>query len=310
MSKDLYAVLGVDRAADEQTIKRAYRKLAGKLHPDKNPGKANEQRFKEVTAAYEVLGDAKKRGLYDEFGESSLQQGFDPERARWARQHGYDIRGGGGGPGVQVDFGDLFGGAARGGGIGDVFGDLFTRAGARGGGRRGQDLESQVTVDFAEAVRGTTLTLSVHGDPVQVRIPAGAADGSRVRVKGKGTPGTGRAAAGDLVLVVRVRPHRHFRRDGDDLYLDLPITIGEAFSGGTVRVPTPHGEVKLTVPQGAQSGQLLRLRGKGVARKGYDPGDMYVRFLVRYPAGDDPAVVSAIETLASHGADPRGDIAF
>ncbi|MBI4953217.1 MAG: DnaJ domain-containing protein [Myxococcales bacterium] len=315
MSKDLYAVLGVDRTADEQTIKRAYRKLAAKLHPDKTPGKLTEQRFKEVTAAYEVLHDPKKRAAYDEFGEVSLQQGFDPARARWAKQRGYGYGGAGPSEGVPFDFGDLFGarGGARGGagGIGDLFGDMLGRN-ARGG-RRGQDLETTVAIDFGDAIRGTTLALLAPNgtETVHVRIPAGAADGSRVRAKGKGAPGVGKGPPGDLVLHLQVRPHKHFRREGDDLYLDLPVTIGEAYGGASVRVPTPHGEVKLTVPRHAQSGQTVRLRGKGVARKGgHEHGDLYVRFLVKYPADDDPAVAGAIETLGARSADPRGDLAF
>src|SRR5690349_9967350 len=179
--KDLYAVLGVARDADEETIKKAFRKLAMKYHPDKNPGKANEARFKEVNQAQEVLSDPKKRALYDEFGEESLSQNFDADRARMVRQYGGGGgRGGRPGPGGQtVDIQDIFGGGGPGGGgdFSDILGDLFNRGGA---GRqraprpsRGQDIEAEVTIEFASAVKGTTLELTLGSTPVPVRIPAG-----------------------------------------------------------------------------------------------------------------------------------------
>src|SRR5689334_7765146 len=181
MAKDLYAVLGVPRDANEDQIKKAFRKLAMKYHPDKNPGKANEQRFKEVNRAHEVLSDEKKRALYDEFGEESLSQGFDPDRARVIRQYGGMPRGGrraGGVPG-GVDVQEIFGGS---GDFGDMFGDLFGRRGARGprGPMRGQDMETSVTIDFVSAVKGTQLQLQRGDQTVTVRIPPGANEGSRV----------------------------------------------------------------------------------------------------------------------------------
>ena len=311
---DLYSLLGVSKTASKQEIKKAYRKLASELHPDKNPGAKSEQRFKEVTGAYEVLSDDKKRGLYDEFGEVSLRAGFDADSARAARSFG-GFGGGGGGRGgaVHFDIGDLFGGGGGGGGIGDMFGDLFNR---RGGGqvrtRRGQDLTSTVKIGFVDAVKGTTLKLSPSdgGEPITVRIPAGAADGSRVRVRGKGGRAPAGGPAGDLLLTLQVEPHSHFTREGDDLYLDLPITIAEAYEGGAINVPTPAGDVKLTVPKRVQSGKKVRLRGKGVARKGQPTGDLYVRFLVVYPDGADSEVQEAIETLGKHCEDPRGGIQF
>ena len=313
--QDLYSVLGVSRSASQQEIKKAYRKLAQKLHPDKNPGAASDQRFKEVTTAYEVLGDDKRRKLYDEFGEVSMRPGFNEEAARAAKSFG-GFPGGGGGR-VHFDLGDMFGGAAgaggpAAGGIGDLFGDLFNRRPPRSRGQRGHDITSTVKIGFADAVRGTTLRLTTAGssEAITVRIPAGADDQSRVRVRGKGGAGIGGAPPGDLLLTLDVEPHPHFTRSGDDLNLDLPITIGEAFRGAQVVVPTPHGDVKLTVPKGAQSGQKLRLRGKGVKRKDKPAGDLYVRFLVTYPAGDDPSVAEAIASLADHDADPRGDLRF
>ena len=310
--QDLYSVLGVSRTATQQEIKKAYRKLAQKLHPAKNPGGASDQRFKEVTTAYEVLADDKRRRLYDEFGEVSLRPGFNEQAARAAKSFGGFS--GGGGQRVHFDLGDMFGGGggAAPAGIGDLFGDLFNRRSARGRGQRGHDVTSTVKITFADAVRGTTLRLSSPGssDAITVRIPAGADDGSRVRVRGKGGAGVG-GPAGDLLLTIEVEPHPHFSRRGDDLELDLPVTLGEAVRGAQVVVPTPHGDVKLTLPKGAQSGQKVRLRGKGVQRPGKPPGDLYVRFLVSYPTSDDPAVAQALTVLAEQTADdPRADIRF
>lgn len=320
MPRDLYSVLGVPKTADEDAIKKAYRKLAVKFHPDKAPGKANEAKFKEINQAYDVLGDAKKRALYDEFGEASLSQGFDPERARAMRDFqarggfggGGGPFGGGGGQAFEVNLEDLFGGRGAGGmggmgGIGDIFGQAV-RGGARRGPRKGQDIESPITIDFAAAVKGTELHLqSPDGEEIKVRIPPGASEGSRLRVPGHGGPGQ---PPGDLFLIIHVRPHPVFRREGDDLYLDLPVTPHEAYRGGKVRVPTPEGDVTLKIPAHAQSGQLIRLRGKGVSRKGKEPGDMYVKLQVHIPTVDDPEVAAAIETLEKHVPDPRGDIHF
>jgi curved DNA-binding protein len=312
---DLYSTLGVARSASAQEIKKAYRKLAVELHPDKNPGDASEARFKEVTRAYEVLGDEKKRGLYDEFGDVSLQSGFDAERVRAARSVGsVGFNTGGPGGGVAFDLGDLFNARGDGGnaGFGDMLGDLFGRP--RGGGRAvhaGADMTSTVRISFQDAVKGTTLELARRdgGAPISVRIPPGADDGTRLRVRGKGGPGHG-GPAGDLILTLEVESHPHFTRTGDDLHLELPITPAEAYRGGQVLVPTPHGEVKLTIPKHAQSGQKVRLRGKGVARKRRPPGDLYVRFLIMLPEGDDLDIERAIDVLAKHATSPRGDIAF
>jgi curved DNA-binding protein len=308
---DLYATLGVSRDASAPEIKRAYRKLASKLHPDKQqkkPGGANDKRFKEVTRAYEVLGDEKRRKLYDEFGDASLQTGFDPERARAARHFG-GFGGFPGGDAAPVDFGDLFGGAAAGGGLGDMLGDLFRRTRHRPTSvGPGADVTTALKVGFADALQGTTLKLVPPrgGEPITVRIPPGASDGSRLRVRGKGEPGRGGGPRGDLILVIEVEPHKHFRRDGDDLHLELPISLKEAFHGAQVKIPTPQGEVKLTVPKGTQSGHKLRLRGKGVERKGRPAGDLYVRFLVLYPE-TSPALEGVINALPQ-GDDPRRDL--
>lgn len=283
---DFYSELGVPRSAGPDEIKKAYRKLASELHPDKNQGKPDiEARFKRVNHAYHMLTDAKKRALYDEFGEEGLREGFNPAVARTYRRRG-----------AQPSMEDILGGASGGGaGIGDLFGDLF--GGARGGRsrRRAPDVESEVTIEFVSAVRGAELELAVGDRLVKVRIPPGAADGDKVRVKGGG-PGGG-ADPGDLVLTVRVKPHEYFERDGLDLKVDIPISPDESLRGGKVEVPTPGGSVTLRIPAGAQSGQLLRLREKGITRGG-KVGDLFVRFLVRIPKNLSPEIEAAAKALS------------
>jgi curved DNA-binding protein len=325
MSEDLYDVLGVKRGATSAEIKQAYRKLAGKLHPDKNPGdRSAEARFKKINQANQVLSDKKRRAAYDEFGEQALSDSFDPERARaqqqWAQRGGGRQR-----PGnvsfESFDVEDLFGGrgGGGGGGMGDLFGDLFgrgarTRAPRSSVGMKGSDIESELAIDFATAVRGSTLSIRLegeHGDePVQVRIPPGATEGSKLRIKGKGAPSPFGGPPGDLLLKIKVQQHQHFRAEGLDLHLDLPVTIAEAYRGDKVRVPTPDGFVNLKVPQGAQGGQSVRLRGKGIRKKGSAPGDLYVHFQVRVPTSDDEAVRAAIATLETFDEDVRAGVTF
>ena len=314
MATDLYQELGVSRTASQDEIKKAYRKLAAKLHPDKKPGdKRAEARFKALNRAYQVLSDPQKRSLYDEFGDDALRESFNAEAARayrQARAAGGRVHfppGGSGG----FDFSEVFAGRGGMGGMGDLFGDLF-------GGRRrrapakGSDVASEITVDFVSAIRGTSLDLRVqdNGNAVTVRIPPGAGDGEKLRVKGQGAPGQFGGPPGDLVLVIRVRPHTFFERDGLDLYLDLPITVGEAYHGTKVVVPTPDGNVTLTVPKRAQSGQVARLRGRGVKRKNQS-GDLFVRFFIRLPDAENDEIEDAVDTLAeATTADIRAGIVF
>ena len=298
MAADFYKELGVSKTASQEEIKKAYRKLAGKLHPDKNPGDEKaEARFKAVNRAYGALSDPKTRALYDEFGEDALREGFDAEAARAykrAAAGGGRVRFGREGAGFE----DVFAGGS-GGGFGDLFSELFGGGrGRRAGPMKGSDVASEVTVDFLSAIQGASLKLRVQdgGDEVTVRVPAGADDGDRVRVPGHGAPGMNGGPAGDLLLTIRVRSHPVFERDGLDLYLDLPITPVEAYRGAKVRVPTPEGDVSLTVPAHAQSGQVVRLKGRGVKR-GKKQGDLYVRFLVRLPSKSSKEIEKAIETL-------------
>lgn len=305
MAEDFYAVLGVPKDADAATIKKQYRKLARDLHPDKNPGdKAKETKFKSVNHAYETLHDDKKRKLYDEFGEEAVREGFDAEKARAYKQwqsragNGGGFRGGGGG---AVNLEDLFSGSVPGGsaGGGDPFADLFGRQQRRRGPQKGRDFEQEITVDFVSAVRGTSLQLRNPSstEPVTVRIPPGASDGSRVRIAGQGGESPNGGPSGDLLLVIHVEPHALFTRDGDDLQLEVPIWVSEALKGSKVKVPTFDGDVMVKVPPGTSSGTKLRLRGKGVVRKGKEPGDLYVRFMIHVPKDAPESIADELAKL-------------
>jgi len=327
MARDFYGILGVSRGASADEIKKRYRKLAAKLHPDKNPGdKSSETQFKEVNRAYEVLSDQKKRALYDEFGEDALREGFDPDRMRqyraWTNQ-GAGPRGGGS-ANIPFDINDFLrrsgsgptaadGDFSEGGGMGDLFGDLFGGRKRKRGPSRGLDQESEITIDFGMAVKGGTLTLrtSESDVPITVRIPPGAAEGSRLRLAGQGGKSPSGGPSGDLLLRIHVRPHPFFRREGMDLHLDLPIKPGEAYEGAKVKVPTADGSVSLKVPPHTQSGQVLRLKGKGVARKNAEPGDLYVHFQVQLPTAESDELRDAVKTLdRAFPGDPREAITF
>jgi curved DNA-binding protein len=316
MATDLYKDLGVSKSASADEIKKVYKKLAGQLHPDRNPGDQKvEARFKAVNRAYQVLKDPEKRRLYDEFGEESLREGFNAAATR-AYRNAAQAAGARRARGGGISFEDLAG--ASGGGFGDLLGELFGGAGGARSSRRpgatvkGQDVASEVAIDFVSAIRGAELSLRLEGgeEAVTVRVPPGAGDGDKVRVAGHGAPSHAGGPPGDLVITVRVNPHRFFERDGLDLYLNLPITVAEAHRGAKVRVPTPDGPVTLSVPKHAQSGQEARLKGKGVKRAGKQ-GDLYVRFLVKLPAQDSPAIDEAVATLeAAMTGDVRGDLHF
>lgn len=314
MAADYYKELGVERGASDAEIKKAYRKLASQLHPDKNPGdKKSETRFKAVNRAYQALSDKEKRKLYDEFGEEGLREGFNSDAARAYRSPGRG-RPRGGSPSVE----DLFSSSGMppgSGGMGDLFGDLFgNRAGRRGSssGMKGSDIASEVSVDFISALRGAELKLRLQdgGDEITVRVPPGAGDGDKVRIAGQGAPGSFGGPPGDLLLSIRVTKHPYFEREGLDLTLDLPITVGEAYRGAKVRVPTPDGPVTLTVPKHAQSGQVARLKGRGVKRK-TETGDLYIRFQIKLPATSSDALDAAVTALESAmTGDVRADVHF
>lgn len=306
--RNLYEILGVPRTAPEGDIRKAYRRIARESHPDRNPGdKRAEDRFKEASFAKEVLLNAGKRALYDEFGEMGLREGFDAESYR--RYNAARSRGVGGMGGGEASLEDLFSaiggqpgsGAGKGGGFGGwggfqdfVHGDggesIFGRAR-----RAKRDLVSEIEVSFEEALRGTEKEISfqVPGGPpktLRARIPRGVQDGGRVRLRGHGADG------GDLVLKVRVAPHAVFTRDGQDLLLSVPITVGEAYRGGKISVPTAEGPVQLTVPAGVASGAKLRLRGRGVER-GKEKGDLIVTLQLTLPPAGNEEADRAIDAL-------------
>jgi DnaJ-class molecular chaperone len=289
---DPYRTLGVARGAGDDEIRRAYRKLAKQYHPDLNKGREAEERFKAVSAAYALLSDPEKRARFDR-GEIDAQGN---ERARNPFE-GFAGRGAG--------TGSPFGGADAG-----VFEDLFANVfgGARGGRRqgfraRGTDVRTTLAVDFLEAVRGTKKRVALAaGRSVDVTIPLGVEDGQVLRLVGQGAPGVGGGTPGDALIEVKVRPHPHFRRVGDDIHLDVPITLAEAVLGGRITVPTITGPVAVTVPKGADSGTKLRLRGKGVGGR----GDQYVILqIVLGGAADAELERFVAEWSAKHKADPR-----
>jgi DnaJ-class molecular chaperone len=305
--KDYYQSLGVAKTASEKEIKQAYRKLARKHHPDVNPGdKSAEARFKEINEAYEVLGDPEKRRKYDELG------------ANWrmyeqAQQHGQAWPGGGaadfggaggawtinmgGGPGgyrtmTEEEMHDLFGNE-------DPFSDFFRtffgggrdrqRAGRAPRSQKGRDIEHEVELTLEEAFHGATRRISIkqggHARSVDVRIPAGVKDGSRVRAAGEGESGSNGGAAGDLYLRVRIRPHPVFQRQGNDLHAKVPVPVTTAVLGGEAQVPTITGSVRLKIPETTQSGQVFRLKGHGMPNVGRpdDRGDLYATIDVQLP---------------------------
>jgi molecular chaperone DnaJ len=380
IEKDYYAVLGVSKDSSPDVIKRAYRKLARDLHPDKNPGNSEaEARFKDVSEAYGVLSDERKRREYDEaralFGSGAFR-----------RQAGAGGFGPAGAGGMPFDFSDLFnagpgagapGGAgvgnagahrARSGGLGDLFGAMFGGGRQPGASNRGGDIETEATLDFAEAARGVTVPLRLHAPGVcetchgsgakpgtkprtcplclgtglvsrnqgafsfsepcrecqgagtvvdekcpdcqgsggvtktrtmHVRIPAGVSDGQRIRLKGKGQPGQRGGPPGDLYVVVHVRQHSMFGRNGLNLTLTVPVTFPEAVIGTEIRVPTLDGSVTLRIPPGTPSGRTLRVRGKGVQKGDAPPGDLLVTIEVDVPSNLNEAARKALADFAA-----------
>lgn len=289
MEQDLYKVLGVNKSATEKEIKKAYRKIARENHPDLNPDDAaSEERFKEASVAFEVLGNQEKRKLYDEFGIDGLRDGFNPEQARQYQQwqSGSGFRGRSqtwspSDPAFQDLFGSIFGGRSP-----FDTSDMRDFGGFYTGPSKGRDLSAPLTLDFMTAIQGGELELRVMGKSIKVRIPAGADTGDTLRLKGKGAPPPAEAPAGtkkgDLLLQINVDSHDFLERSGLDLYLDLPITVAEAVLGAKVSVPTPHGDYVVTIPAGVQSGAKLRLKEKGVHR-GKKKGDFYAIVHIHTP---------------------------
>jgi len=294
LEKDFYKVLGVSKDASESEIKKTYRSLARKFHPDSNPGDASaEARFKEISEAYSVLSDSQQRSEYDQI--RAMQAGGPRFTA-------------GGGPGGFEDvFGGMFGGMPRQGQSAD-FGDLFS--GLFGGGQggfsgyreptKGRDVVSRVTLDLPTAIKGTEVSLEgPGGKKITARVPAGVKDGQKIRIRGKGHPSPDGGKPGDVIITVGVPKHQVFAREGDHLRVEVPITFGEATLGATIEVPTIDGEVvKVKVPAGTPSGKVLRVKGRGV-RAGAALGDLLVELQVAVPAHLSKAAQGHLEKLMS-----------
>lgn len=327
--RDFYEILGVKRDASDDDIKKAYRKLARKYHPDVNQSdKTAEAKFKEISEAYAVLSDKEKRKQYDMFGRAAFGAGGPHPGAGAGGFPGGNF----GGFNFDFDFGD-FARQARSGGrratsanFSDLFSDLFAGTAASGAEIpfRGHDVEAEATIDFRDAIFGTTIQLGIprttectncggRGNVggkvcavcrgsgaasgytnVRVKIPEGVRDGQRIRLKGKGAGGSGGAGAGDLLVTVRVKPHPFFERRGDDIHTEVPITLLEATKGAEIEVPTIHGPVRAKIPAGTQSGQVFRLTGKGVKKK-QTSGDHFYKVQIVIPKDLPKRVIEELE---------------
>lgn len=299
MAKDPYTILGVAKTASQKDIQTAYRKLAKSLHPDLNPGdKAAEERFKAVSAAYAILGDEDKRkrfdaGEIDAEGVEQPQRDFYRDYAHAGGDHGrYSYSGGFG------DFGDAE----------DLLSGIFGR---RGGGTRGnaafrgRDRTYALPIDFLDAVNGGSVTVNLpEGGALDIRIPPGTRDGQTLRLKGKGEPGFNGGPPGDALIDLTVRPHPFYIRDGDDIRLDVPVTLKEAALGAKIRIPTPSGPLSVTLPPRSSSGKVLRLKGKGVKR-GAEAGDAYVTIRIVLPEKPDEALETFLKDWQGGPDDPR-----
>lgn len=291
--KDFYSILGVSRSASADEIKKSYRKLAMQYHPDKNPGdKKSEEKFKEISEAYDVLSDAKKRDMYDQFGHAGNQQGFGAGGPF----------GGGAGPGGFGGFRSGPGGGANGGDpfqdiFGDVFGDIFGNARGPGGARsrrpsKGTDLRYTLNISFEDSALGTEKVISFvrqrgnkeESAKLSVNVPAGVKEGQRLKLSGEGDAAPGGGTPGDLYVIINIQDHPLFKRQENDVTLDLPISYTDAILGTNVEVPTLTGKAMIRIPPGTHSGQSFRLKGKGFSKiGGFGSGDMLVRILVDTP---------------------------
>ncbi|WP_062462722.1 DnaJ C-terminal domain-containing protein [Demequina soli] len=304
-NKDFYKALGVSKDASQDDIKKAYRRLARDLHPDRNPDDASaEQRFKDVGEAYAVLSSEDDRRQYDQI-----------------RAMGGGARFQAGGPGGAGNFEDMLGGMfgggggnvrfqTGGGGFEDILGGLFGGGGFNRGPQKGGDIAAATEVSFRDAASGATVTLGMDGGRISTRLPVGVKDGQRIRVPGKGRPGSNGGPAGDLMLTIHVQPHPVFTTDGLNLRMRLPVRFDEAALGAQVEVPTLGGErVKVKVPSGTQSGTTLRVKGKGLTSK-KGTGDLLVTVEVAVPHKLSRDAKKALEALSETlgGDDPRADL--
>lgn len=284
MARDLYQELGVSRGASADEIRKAFRKLAKQYHPDTNPGdKAAEEQFKRVSAAFDILGDEPKRKRYDagEIDADGREQfrGFGGGGAGPRNPWTADPRAGFGRGGAQADFEGID--------LDDILGGVFGRRGPGGSGPiRGADVRAKLEIDLEDAIHGAKKRIAFSdGRTIDVSIPRGADEGQTLRLKGQGSPGRG--GAGDALIELTFKPHPIYRRDGETLVMDLPVSIPDAVLGGKVEAPTPDGPVTLTVPRGANSGQKLRLKGRGLSDAKGKRGDLYARIVLMLPDQPD-----------------------
>ncbi len=311
--------MGVSRTATDDEIKRAYRKLARKFHPDVCKEKDAEKKFKEVNEAYEVLSDKEKRAAYNQFGHAGVGMGGGPgprpgpgygPRPGGARTYTWNNETGE----VDVDLEDIFG---------SMFGGRspFGRRGRhRPEPEQGKDVEHHINLTFEEAVWGTKLRIQlqrpdergrVSSETIEIKIPPGVMEGSRIRVRDKGDPGMAGGPHGDLYIVTHVKEHPYYRREGCDIYIDLPVTVGEALRGGKITIPTIDGPTLLSIPPGTSSGQKLRLRGKGAPDlKTQKRGDQYVEIKIVVPKKTPEGIEETLDKLDALTGDPRKDLGW
>jgi DnaJ-class molecular chaperone len=277
-------VLGVERTAGPDAVKKAYRRLAKKHHPDLHPGdRRAPEVFKEINAAYDILSDPDKRARYDR-GEIDAS---GAEQRAYTFQEGFAGGGGGGGGPFGRDFG-----------ADDIFADLFGRASRRSGRVAGSDLRASLEVSFVDAALGARKRILRDGRSLDVVIPPGTEDSQTLRLKGQGGPGLGGGPAGDMYVEIRVLPHPRFRREGEDIVMDLPITLPEAVLGAKITVPVLEGKVALNIPKGASSGTKLRIRGKGIPRRDGSRSDVYVVLSILLPPEPDAELASFLTRWA------------
>jgi DnaJ-class molecular chaperone len=300
LAADPYTTLGVNKGATQDEIQKAYRRLAKKLHPDLNPGnKAAEEKFKEISAAYDLLGDPDKRARFDR-GEIDASGAERPRQQQYYRdfadQGGWSAYTSNSG---FADFGDYAGAE-------DILSEIFGREGRAGRRRRGQDVRYHLELSFLDAVNGGKQSIILpDGSTLDVNIPPGTRDGQILRLRGKGRPGMGDGPPGDALIEISVLPHPYFTRKGDDIHLDLPISLKEAVLGAKVKVPTPGGTVTVAVPKWSNTGRVLRLKGRGVPRADGSKGDEYIKLMLMLPEKPDPKLEAFVAEWQPVAYSPR-----